>query len=84
MAEAKSGLVRVKPDLFGVLDKCAECGDWAGEIQYKDAHYVECTGCGQMMGPFKELWERMIFWNKEQRKLKRLKALEKAQSSTTT
>lgn len=57
----------IKPELFGVLDKCVRCGDYAGYAAYGGKNYVECTGCGSLMGPFKSKTEEMITWNKSQR-----------------
>lgn len=61
---------RIELELYGVLDKCAECGDFVGYAEYTGKLHIECSGCGQLMGPFKLQWEAMVGWNLEQRKLK--------------
>ena len=64
--------------LNGILDHCYECEGYPYYTTTLKGYIIECDGCGQCMGPYKDKNQLGWKWNKSQRKQnKRKKNAEK-------
>lgn len=54
--------------LNGILDHCYECEGYPYYTTTLKGYIIECDGCGQCMGPYKDKNQLGWKWNKSQRK----------------
>ena len=60
---------RETADTDGILDRCAECGEWARFVtdERNGTHGVECTECANAVAFHATRDRAMIVWNQTQR-----------------
>lgn len=65
--------MQVETDTFGILDKCRECGAFAGFRKGWTGNWsAECTECPNCTNTFRERFQAMVAWNLEQRGIREL------------